>query len=230
MILRGLTLAALMLGLVPALSEGQAPPPAAKGVLKDVLFLKGDGKENAFAIELRLDGEGGGDLKALEADLARRLAEIEAMRAKIAEAKARAAAALKAKADARAKDDAKAKGGAAAGITITIHVSGGKAEEVEALIKKLKEAFGDKRVAVDPKRAERKVIVIGDKDVLRWGVPGIAPLPPGVPAPPIAVVPMPAPPRGKSVEDRIDALLKELDALRKELKATPAPKAPGLAR
>ncbi len=224
-----LALAALVLPLVPALAEAQAPPPPvsrAADVDKDVLIFKADDREPVRFIA-RLDGAD--DLKKLEAELARKAEELAELKRRLDAARSRPAVARL----------PEAKGG----VTITIHIDGGKPEEIAALLKRIREAAGDKRVFFDAKLpggrpAEGKVIILLDRDgQLRYGVPGVAapPPPPRVPAPPPAVrVPVTAPPIAvptprKNAEERIDALMRELEALRRELKAAPGTRAPGLA-
>jgi len=215
-----LALAAVVLPLVPALSSGQAPPPA-KPEENDVLFLKPDGKGVPIQLELRFEGDkpaGDPNLKALEIELARKIAELEDVRKKLAAARNKPLVG-------RTPNPNKAGGD---GVVIAVEVNGVGKREVDALVQKIREAVGaDRRVSVEVKRPAGKppeggIIIVGEKGGLRFTIPVesimrppavVVPNPRQVPPPPLAPVP-----RGKSVEERLDALMKEVEALRREMK------------
>jgi hypothetical protein len=261
MIRNGVTwicLTGLALALMPAASTAQAPPPGKGEVeLKNLLhLLGGDGK--AVQLELRLDdgkvlrrfgGQPGAPGKVagdtLEAELARKLAEVEALKKKIADAK-------------RARE-------AKPAVTIHIRITGmeGKAREMEALTRKLREILPrdakvlieagkvqpaeggraaillrlleDARKKEDAKRKEQPKKEGGLRFQLRDGKGEMKVIPLDslfkggelkievadprtgkIIRPPVAVKPPPA--RAKSVEERLDALMRELEALRREIK------------
>jgi hypothetical protein len=240
--MRGAMAAVMGLALVAAPAWTQAPGGKGVAVLKAA-----DGKGKPVEVEVVFgDGrlgfvaDGAPDLKKLEADLAQKVAEIEAVKRKIAELKAaadakrqlEAARARLAETMAKTKEAEARKTAAPGGLTVTIQISGAKAEDVEALVKKLREAVGGAAIRItkgpemkEAKPADRRVIILGDSTGVLRLMP--SPLPPAVPAPPGSrdYRPVPAPPlpmmpgtRARSVEDRLDALMKELEALRREIK------------
>jgi beta-lactamase regulating signal transducer with metallopeptidase domain len=216
--------AGVVLPLVPGWSSAQPPPPPADEK-RDVVFF--------------IDGADGGDARKLKEEIDRKAKELEELKKKLAEAN-------------KPKPHPTPMAGVrrVATPTVTIEISGiGKGEEVEALVKKIKEVVGgDKRVTV---KAELKDVIYGlAGEGAKWrlelrkgpdgkGIAVVPPVPavPGAPAAPKApiAVPFPATPRagggpvdGKRLEDlerRLEDLMRKMEEMRREMHR-PGPGAP----
>lgn len=159
------------------------------------------------------------DLKRLEAELARKAAELEALKKRLHDMRA----APKGQPPVAGRPGvfgARAQGGG----TIVIQISGltGKPEEIEVIAKKLKEVLpgGDKRVIINTGghsgmylEALRKHYGEGRPALL------VPPTPPAPPAPPAAR-------RGGDIERKLDELMRGLEELRREIRGGRGPGGP----
>jgi beta-lactamase regulating signal transducer with metallopeptidase domain len=200
--------AALVLPLVPTISWAQAPAPEARPV-KNALILKADNNGQPLVLELTLENDGP-EVKALEADLAKRLAEVEGLRKKIAELRAATGGLRGLLGELKGKPgEGPKKKAPEARASIAVQVTGVTPEEAEALAQKI-QALLQKEKAV----GEAKVQVLKGEVTWPGGFRFAMPVKPDAPKKPAD----PVKKKASSVEERLDALLKEVEELKKEMK------------
>jgi beta-lactamase regulating signal transducer with metallopeptidase domain len=163
------------------------------------------------------------ELKKLQADLEKKKAEIELNRARMELERARRVKELEAK-------RGEAAGGklASGSVVIRIEITGleGKPEELKEMLKKLEKELPGKNKVIILTAEDRRPTVAGMWGAMMGGAAKTASAPPGK-TPPAAAGPttphmMFGPlPDGRlgAVEKKLDVLLKELEALRQELKS-----------
>jgi hypothetical protein len=222
-----LALAVLLLPLVPGLGQAQQEEKKAT---------------REFGGALAKQPNPADDLGKARDALKQKLAEVEALKKKIEELAVaeRQKAADREQARGRAVQGGQLKhlretrstATARGGVVVRIEISGlsGKPEEITALVKDLEKILGgkDKKVVIVQDRATvlqaRGLAPVQVQPGVRWVVPAArqpGKVPAGQPGAGWEVVPAGKPPSAAgpgNVEKKVDALLKELEALRSELK------------